>query len=100
MASCNCTWCARTGGLWGYYAPEEACVRAARTAVYAPDVLNEHHCCAACSGMMFNHGLKWTPENASGGVPEERQFGVNMRMIDEEAVRALPVTELDGRHGW
>ena len=100
-ASCNCTWCARTGGLWGYYAPEEVRVVAAPSGVYAPGGLNEHHFCGTCSGMMFNYGPKWTQANAeSGGVPEERQYGLNLRMIDEDAVRALPVMALDGRHGW
>ncbi len=101
VTSCNCTWCARTGGLWGYYDPEEVRVLAAPGRVYAPHGLNEHHFCAACSGMMLNYGPKWTRENAtSGGVPEARHFGLNMRMFDEDAVRALPVVAIDGRHGW
>lgn len=101
VGSCNCTWCERTGGLWGYYAPEEVRVLAAPDRVYAPNVLNEHHFCGACSGMMFNYGPKWTQENAtSSGVPEERQYGLNMRMVDEDAARALPVVAMDGRHGW
>jgi hypothetical protein len=101
VTRCNCSWCARAGGLWGYYAPEEVRVLAAPSAVYAPHVLNEHHFCGTCSGLMFNLSPKWTEENAtSGGIPEERQYGLNMRMIDDDAVRALPVVELDGRSGW
>lgn len=101
VGSCNCTWCSRSGGLWGYYKPEEVRVLAAPTSVYAPGGLNEHHFCGACSGMMFNYGPAWTQENAtSGGIPTARQHGLNMRMIDEDAARALPVVEMDGRHGW
>jgi len=51
--------------------------------------------------LMFNYGPKWTWENAeAGGVPEARHYGLNLRMIDDDAVRALPVEEIDGRQGW
>ena len=101
VGSCDCTWCERTEALLGYSAPEEVRVVAAPTSVYAPHVLNEHHFCGTCSGMMSNYGPKWTEESAEGGgVPEARQYGLNMRMFVEDAVRALPVTETDGRHGW
>lgn len=99
--SCNCTWCSRTGGLWGYYTPDEVRVLVAPTQVYAPNVLNEHHFCGTCSGLMFNYGPAWTEENStSGSVPEGRQYAINLRMIDEDAVRALPIYEMNGRHQW
>ena len=105
VTRCNCTWCERTGGLWGYYDPAEVRVLAAPTATYAPNVVNQHHFCATCGGLMFNLTPKWGEANAEGGaeegqVPTARQYGLNMRMIDEDAVRALPVVDLDGRSGW
>lgn len=101
VTACNCTWCGRAGGLWGYYAPEEVRVVAAPSAAYAPNVVTMHHFCGTCSGLMFNDTPRWTQgDAAAGGVPAERQIGLNMRMVDEDAARALPVVELDGRHGW
>src|SRR5690349_13509529 len=103
--SCNCTWCERTGGLWGYYAPDEVRILAAPDRVYAPNGFNEHHFCGTCSGMVMNRGPKFTEEHMPGGrlagqMPTETQVSLNLRMIDDDAVRALPVMAMDGRHQW
>lgn len=98
---CNCTWCERTGGLWGYYKPEEIRILAAPDRIYAPRVQIEHHFCGTCSGMMFNLSPAYTEESlGSDETPTDKHYGLNLRMIDDDAARSLPVTDIDGRHLW
>lgn len=110
VKECNCTYCHRTGAVWGYYKPEDVrVVSAGHDAVYAPNVINEHHFCAHCGGNTHGASPDWASmynndgtlkEGMSEGVPTERIFGVNLRMIDDLDLAALDTVKVDGRRSW
>lgn len=97
--ACNCSWCSRIGGLWGYYAPDAVVIlKAIADRVYDPNEMNRHHFCGTCSCLMYNDTPKWDPETSQ--PTGERQISVNLRMIDDDDAAQLPVVEVDGRDGW
>jgi len=108
---CNCTYCHRTGAVWGYYSPEEVRITTAGEADrdYAPRGMNHHHFCGQCGGN--THGF--TPDWASlynndgtlkpgmtQGVPERQIVGINLRMVDELDLPTLAIIKVDGRNSW
>ena len=96
---CNCSWCARVGGLWGYYAPDEVTIiSASNDRIYDPSNMKRHHFCGTCSGLIYNDIPKWDPQ--TNRPTEVRQISVNLRMIDDPAVNEIPVREIDGKNGW
>jgi len=68
--------------------------------VYSPtSPLHEHHFCARCGCTTYGVSPAYTLE--SEGIPEEKIFAVNARLLDDYALfRALPVEEIDGRNLW
>ncbi|HTM79285.1 MAG TPA: hypothetical protein VL133_16850 [Devosia sp.] len=108
---CNCSYCHRTGAIWGYYSPDEVKIVAAdHDAIYsASRQLNQHHFCAKCGGnthgsspdwaSMYNNDGTLKPGMAEG-VPSQRVFGVNLRMIDDIDLGSIEITEVDGRNSW
>lgn len=109
--TCNCTFCHRTGAVWGYYAPEDLTVTAEPDALrdYAPSGMNHHHFCARCGGNTHGFAPDWASiYNNDGtlkpgmaqGVPEKQIAGVNLRMIAELDLSTLTVIEVDGRNSW
>ncbi len=100
--TCNCTWCQRSAGRWAYYPPEEVRILSDQTdRVYDPTGIKQHHFCSVCSNLVYNVTPKWTANSTSADpMPTEQQIALNLNLIDEEAVRALPEIALDGRHLW
>ena len=102
VTACNCSYCARTGGLWAYYEVDE--VRELTTdgkATYAPNILNEHHFCARCG--MTTHGTspKWSLADAENHtVPQTRSASINVRMLEDVDFTTLSVVTIDGRTLW
>jgi hypothetical protein len=108
--ACNCTFCHRTGAVWGYYAPEDIRVTAGEEdRDYAPNGMNHHHFCGRCGGNTHGFSPDWASmyENdgtlkpgMKEGIPERQVAAVNLRMIDDFDLAALPVTRVDGRNSW
>jgi hypothetical protein len=108
---CNCTYCHRTGAVWGYYRPGDVrIVSAAHDAVYAPNGMNQHHFCAHCGSNTYGASPDWaslynndgTPKDGTtpGSMPATQILGVNLRMIDELDLSTLDITKVDGRNSW
>ncbi len=89
LASCNCSICRRTGGLWGYYRPDEVDVRdsGARLVGYVQgdETLTTWHCgTCGCT-------THWSPRD-----PAYERMGVNLRMFDPEVWEGLARKPIDG----
>lgn len=108
---CNCTFCAKAGAVWGYYAPDEVkIVSAEHDLIYsASDQINQHHFCGRCGGNTHGDSPDWASiynmdgtlkEGAKGPMPKTRIFAVNMRMVDDFDVETLDVEKVDGRNNW
>ena len=108
--TCNCTYCHRTGAVWGYYRPEDVrVVSAAHDAVYAPRGMTEHHFCAKCGGNTHGSSPDWASmynndgslkDGMTGGMPSARIFGVNLRMAIDLDLATIDITAVDGRNNW
>jgi len=107
--TCNCSYCQRTGAVWGYYAPEDVSISGTEDRVYSVTGLNLHHFCGACGGN--THGL--SPDRASKynndgtlkpgeaeGVPDRQIVAVNLNMVDDLDLSGIKVTAVDGRNSW
>lgn len=108
---CNCTFCARTGAIWAYFAPGELIFLAQQDdATYkVADSLNEHHFCSTCGMHTWGSSPDWasmynldgTPKNGDpSSIPTARQFSINLNLIDDLDWSGITVTEVDGRHNW
>jgi len=110
MKACNCTFCHRTGAVWGYYDPADVkIISASHDQVYAPSGLNHHHFCDQCGGNTHGSSPDWASmyntdgtlkPGMTGGVPEARIAAVNMRMIIDLDLAAFDIETLDGRNNW
>lgn len=107
--TCNCSYCQRTGAVWGYYAPEDLAVTAADDRVYSATGLNQHHFCGACGGNTHGFSPDWASKyNSDGtlkpgeaeGVPERKIAAVNLNMIDDLDMSGLTIQAMDGRNSW
>jgi hypothetical protein len=108
--SCNCSYCARTGAVWAYYAPGELrFISREGEATYAPSGMNQHHFCSACGMQTWGDSPNWaslynndgTPKNGdANAMPSERTYSVNLRLVDELDWGSVTVTEVDGRASW
>lgn len=98
---CNCTFCAKRGALWGYYDPAEVRVEVAGAdAVYAPH-RNKHHFCPTCGCGTYTLTPNWRAHLYEGAeMRDDAQMSVNLRLLDDVDVDALPVERIDGRTGW
>jgi hypothetical protein len=110
MKECNCTYCHRTGAVWGYYKPDEVRILSAEhDAVYSQSGMNQHHFCTRCGGNTYGTSPDWASmynndgslkEGMTGGVPAARVMGVNLRMIHDLDLSTLNIVKVDGRNSW
>lgn len=108
---CNCSYCARTGAIWAYFAPGEMrFVSRDKDAVYsASGGVNQHHFCGNCGMQTWGDSPDWasmynldgTPKNGDPtALPTMRIHGVNLRLVDDLDWSAIEVTQADGRNNW
>lgn len=108
---CNCSYCHRTGAIWGYYSPDEVkIIGAEHDAIYsASQMVNQHHFCAKCGGNTHGTSPDWASlynddgtlkPGMSTDLPSERIFGINLRMIDGLDLGQIEITPVDGRNAW
>ncbi|KKB13535.1 aldehyde-activating protein [Devosia geojensis] len=111
VKECNCTYCHRTGAVWGYYRPEDVrVVSAEHDAIYsASGPVNEHHFCAHCGGNTYGSSPDWASmynndgtlkEGMTEGMPTTRIFAINLRMVEDLDLATLDVVKVDGRNSW
>jgi len=110
IKECNCTFCHRTGAVWGYFKPEEVrVVSADHDAIYAPRGMNQHHFCGHCGGNVYGSSPDWASmynndgtlkAGMSEGIPTKKILGVNLRMVDDLDLSSLDIAEVDGRNSW
>ena len=108
--SCNCTYCSRAGAVWAYYKPGALAFLAQEgEATYAPGGMNRHHFCSKCGMQTWGDSPDWasmynadgTPKDGEGsGVPTDRLYAVNLRLVEDIDWSKVAVEELDGRNAW
>jgi hypothetical protein len=108
---CNCSFCARTGAVWGYFAPGElqfTALEGNRT-YSASGGMNQHHFCGRCGMQTWGDSPDWasmynadgTPKDGTpNAMPTQRIYAVNLRLIDELDWSGIEVAEMDGRNNW
>lgn len=108
---CNCTFCARTGAVWGYF-PAGALrfvSTEGQSAYSASDPINQHYFCGVCGihtwgdspdyALMYDEeGNELVAEADMASLP--RKHSVNLRTIDDLDWSAITVEKIDGRSGW
>ena len=85
-ASCNCSLCRRTGGLWHHCAPDLISVEGSGVAYRQGDCMLDTWHCGTCG--CTTH---WTPVDL-----ESPRMAVNLRMYDPDLWEALPLRLIDG----
>jgi hypothetical protein len=109
--SCNCSYCVRTGAVWGYFGPGEMRFLAqVDERTYSASGLNQHHFCGRCGMQTWGDSPDWasiynadgTPKPGFGAntMPTERIFAVNLRLVDDLDWSAIEVEQVDGRNSW
>lgn len=108
---CNCSYCARTGAVWAYYAPDELTVVSQEDdRVYAPRGMNQHHFCGRCGMQTWGESPDWgsvynadgTPKPGfeAGSMPTAKIRGLNLRLVDDLDWSKISVEKVDGRNNW
>ena len=95
LTDCNCSLCRRSGGLWGYFHPDEVAFAAGAGTtvgyVQGGGYLASHHC-PTCGNLTH-----W--QSTEKGNPE--RMGVNFRLVsDPRAIDGIRVRRLDGADTW
>lgn len=108
---CNCTFCGRTGAVWGYYKPGEMKMLSTEgERIYSPTGMNNHHFCGTCGMQTWGDSPDWgSIYNADGtpkqgytaqSMPTERSFAVNLRLVDNLDWSGIEIEKMDGRNNW
>lgn len=108
--SCNCSFCERTGAIWGYFQPEEITVETTDQRTYSAGGMNQHHFCGRCGMQTWGESPDWAsvynmdgtpkPGFEAGTMPTQRIAGVNLRLIDDLDWSTVEVEKVDGRSSW
>lgn len=110
-SECNCSYCARTGAVWGYYGREDMhFVSQDGDKIYsASGGMNQHHFCDHCGMQTWGDSPDWasmynsdgTPKNGdASAIPTARSYAVNLRLIDDLDWSGVAVEKIDGKGSW
>lgn len=109
---CNCSFCGRAGAVWGYFKPDQLVfVSQDDERTYsASGGLNRHHFCGRCGMQTWGDSPDWasaynadgSPKEGftAGSIPEQRIYGVNLRLVDDLDWSGIEVEKMDGRNNW
>lgn len=107
---CNCSFCARTGAIWGYYAPGELKLLSQQDdKTYSASGMNQHHFCSNCGIQTWGESPDWASMYNNDGTPKDgdpnamptaRTYAVNLRLIDDFDWSQVVVEKIDGRNSW
>ena len=93
---CNCSLCRKSGGAWGYFAPE-AVTATGQTITIArtdkPSAAVDVHSCAACGAT--THWVRTQAFVDQHGAND--MVGVNMRLFDPDELTGVEVHFPDGK---
>jgi hypothetical protein len=100
--SCTCTYCTKSGGLWGYYRPDEVrIISEVWGGEYVPTGLNHHNFCARCGCTTYGVTPDWCVANIGANtVPEKTKIGLNIRLFDNLELLSIPIETVDRRNLW
>ena len=110
-SQCNCSYCSRTGAVWGYFGPGELDFMAldADKTYSASGGMNQHHFCGCCGMQAWGDSPDWasmynadgTSKNGGGNaMPTQRIHAVNLRLVDDLDWSKIEVAQMDGRNNW
>lgn len=100
MTSCTCSYCAKTGGLWAYYAPEDfklLTLEGDRGLYLWNSKLVEHYFCRSCGCSTYGVSPEWVDMKPD---PEKKKVAINARLLDDVDIGVIPVTVIDGKNLW
>lgn len=110
VTQCNCTFCSRTGALWGYYDEGELnLLSQVDDKVYSASGMNLHHFCSNCGLQTWGDSPDWgSVYNIDGTsktaephpMPTKRKYAINLRLVDDLDLSSLSIEQVDGRHSW
>jgi hypothetical protein len=96
LSECNCSLCRRIGGLWAYYSLKAFRLTSDRETLVSyiqgdRTIANFH--CRTCGCTSHWEGL-----SGSGAEPggERPRVGVNMRLVEDLDLEAIPLRKVDG----
>jgi hypothetical protein len=100
VTRCTCSFCAKRGVLWAYYAPAQFTLTTARDRVSTYQWRSytvQHHHCAICGCGTYTESPTWTDRKPDFS---KLRIGVNARLFDDFDLDAVPVTVIDGKNQW
>ena len=101
LTRCTCSFCAKRGHLYAYYAPGQFRQTTATDddATYRWQTkMVAHHFCPRCGCGTFSDSPAFQPDGSWDGTT--RRIGVNARLIDDFDAATAPVTVIDGKNLW
>ena len=101
LTRCTCSFCAKRGHLYAYYAPSQLVQTKGRETdnVYLWNTKQvKHHFCPTCGCGTFSDSPDFKPDGTWDGIT--RRIGVNARLIDGFDAAAAPVIVIDGKTLW
>lgn len=109
--TCNCSFCGRTGAVWGYFGEGELKLLSTEgEKIYsASGGMNQHHFCGNCGMQTWGDSPDWasmynsdgTPKNGDpNSFPTTRTYAVNLRLVDGLDLGSIEIEHMDGRNSW
>jgi hypothetical protein len=100
VASCNCSFCSKRGGLWAYYPAQDVQLLTSRDRVHTYQwnhYIGTHHHCGVCGCGTHSQ----FPDFSSGTPDHDKQrIAINARIFEDFDLGAVPVVKLQGRTEW
>lgn len=108
---CNCSYCARTGAVWSYYAPGELTFisRKGESMYSTSPEMHQHYFCGTCGMQTWGESPDWsslfnddgTPKGDDpSAIPSARKLAINLRLVDDLNWAGVDIARVDGRNGW
>ncbi|WP_342360877.1 GFA family protein [Terrarubrum flagellatum] len=97
---CTCSFCSKRGALWSYHTPDKFKLLTARDRVATYQWRSytvQHHHCAICGCGAYTETPSWVD-----GKPDFSQMrvSINIRLLDDVDIDAIPVDVIDGKNLW
>jgi hypothetical protein len=99
LTRCTCSFCAKRGALYAYYAPVQFKLKTStgNVATYRwRTKLVAHNFCPTCGCATFSDSPAFEPDGKWDG--KTRRFGVNARLFDHFDAAEAAVTVIDGKN--
>ncbi|WP_417582599.1 GFA family protein [Pelagibacterium sp.] len=107
---CNCSFCMKKGALWAYCNPDKFRLNTPirNAAQYSPSTPeNRHYFCPTCGCATFSDNPDYSvfAQGVSDAAqaafdPSKRQISINLWVLDDFDVEAMPIEHVDGRTQW